>query len=112
MVDDEPLVADSLVRILKMTGYDAFPAYSGTEAVERASDGNFDVLISDVVMDKMNGIDSAIEIRKRLPSCKVLLVSGDNRTADLLRDAQARGHIFDVLPKPVHPSLILDMLKA
>lgn len=112
VVDDEPLVADTLVQILKMAGYDAFSAYSGTQAVERAADGGFDVIISDVVMDKMNGIDSAIAIRKHLPSCKVLLVSGDNRTADLLKDAQARGHVFDVLPKPVHPSLILDMLKA
>lgn len=112
VVDDEPLIADSLVQILNGMGYDAFSAYSGTDAVKRAADGAFDVLITDVVMDEMNGIDSAIEIRKLLPACQVLLVSGNNRTADLIKDAGEHGHNFDLLAKPVHPRVILQMLKA
>jgi DNA-binding response OmpR family regulator len=63
-------------------------------------------------MDDMLGIDSAIEIRKILPNCKVLLVSGNNRTADMLKDAHKRGHDSEVMAKPVYPTEIIDRLKA
>jgi CheY-like chemotaxis protein len=67
----------------------------------------FDVLISDVVMEGMTGIDAAIQVRKVRPNCKVLLVSGNNRTADMLKDACERGHNFDILAKPAHPTVII-----
>ena len=69
MVDDQELVADSLVQILNMFGFDATSGYSGFHAIDRAALAPFDVLISDVVMDGMTGIDAAIEIRKVLPKC-------------------------------------------
>jgi CheY-like chemotaxis protein len=112
VVDDEEVVADSLVQILNMFGFDASSRYSGPQAIDRANTAAFDVLITDVVMSEMTGIDAAIEIRKLLPGCKVLLVSGNNRTADMLKDAHERGHDFDILAKPVHPSEIIDRLKA
>jgi hypothetical protein len=39
-------------------------------------------------------------------------VSGNNRTADMLKDAGERGHEFDILAKPVHPSVIIHRLKT
>jgi DNA-binding NarL/FixJ family response regulator len=95
-----------------MFGFNASSGYSGFQAIDRAVTAPFDVLISEVVMDGLTGIDSAIEIRKVLPNCKVLLVSGDNQTSDMLRDAHERGHDFEILAKPVHPSVIIDRLKA
>jgi CheY-like chemotaxis protein len=112
VVDDEELVADSLVQILNMFGFDATSGYSGPQAIDRANTAAFDVLITDVVMSEMTGIEAAIEIRKVLPNCKVLLVSGNNRTGDMLKDANERGHDFDILAKPVHPSVIIDRLKS
>jgi DNA-binding NtrC family response regulator len=112
VVDDERLVADSLVQILNLMGYDASCAYSGNEAVQRASGTVFDFLISDVVMEGLSGIDCAVEICKLIPACKVLLVSGNNRTSDLLKEAEERGHTFEILAKPIHPTIILDRLKA
>jgi CheY-like chemotaxis protein len=112
VVDDERLVADSLVQILEMMGYDAVSVYSGTEAIECATKTPFDMLISDVVLPGMNGIESAIEICKRTPGCKVLLVSGNNRTTDLLEKSEENGHAFEVLAKPVPPQMILDRLTA
>jgi DNA-binding NtrC family response regulator len=111
-VDNEELVANSLVQILNMFGFNASSGYSGSQAIDRANTAAFDVLISEVVMDGLTGIDSAIEILKVLPNCKVLLVSGDNRTDDMLKDAHEGGHDFDILAKPVHPSVIIDRLKA
>ena len=112
VVDDEPLVADSLAQVLNMVGFNASSRCSGFQAIEQASAAPFEVLISDVVMEGMTGIDAAIEIRQLLPNCKVLLVSGNNRTGDLLKDAFQRGHNFDILPKPVHPTVIIDRLKS
>ena len=111
-IDDEQVVADSLVEILKMFGFSASSGYSGSHAIDRALDAPFDVLITDVVMSEMTGIDAAIEIRKVLPNRKVLLVSGNNRTAEMLKDAHERGHDFDIVAKPVHPSVIIDRLNA
>jgi len=110
VVDDEELVADSLVKILNKFGYSAYSLYSGDAAITRATEEPFDVLIIDVVMSTVTGIDAAIEICKTLPNCKVLLVSGNEKAADLLNDANERGYDFEILPKPVHPSVILDRL--
>jgi CheY-like chemotaxis protein len=90
-----------------------FPClYSGSDAVEQATQKPYDVLICDVVMAGMTGIDAAIEIRIILPNCKVLLVSGNERTAEILNDAHEQGHDFDILAKPAHPTAIIDWLKV
>jgi len=112
VVDEEQLVADSLVQILNMFGFNACSLYSGSDAVEQAMRKPYDVLISEVVLKGMSGIDAAIEIRTILPNCKVLLVSGNNRTDDMLKDAISQGHDFEILAKPVHPTVIIDWLKA
>ena len=112
VVDDEELVADSLVEILNMYGHSAYSLYSGAAAITRATEKPFDVLIIDVVMSKITGIDAAIEICKTLPNCKVILVSGNEKAADLLNEANERGYDFEVLAKPVQPSVVNERLKA
>ena len=111
VVDDEEVVADTLVQILRMFGFDALSRYSGSQAIDQATTAPFDVLITDVVMNEMNGIEAAIAILQVLPKCKVLLVSGNNRTTDLLKSACENGHDFEILAKPVHPSEIIDKLE-
>ena len=113
VLDDESLVADSLVQILGMFGYDASASYDPRDAVEWLSSHPCDILVSDVVFDgRMSGIELAIQLRKTLPALKVLLMSGNNSTSDLLTLAQEQGYCFDILAKPVHPSLILERLKV
>lgn len=112
IVDDEHVVADTLCQILNNFGFNAYSAYSGPQAIHHATYAPFDVLITDVVMTGMTGIEAALEIWKVLPTCKVLLVSGHHSTADLLQAAQERGHDFEVLAKPVYPDVIINMLKT
>jgi CheY-like chemotaxis protein len=71
-----------------------------------------DLIISDVIMPDMNGIEAAIQIRKFLPECKILLFSGQAATADLLKTARAQGHEFEILAKPVHPQDLLAKLRS
>ena len=65
------------------------------------------MLISDVIMADLNGIDAAIRIRALLPNIKILLFSGQAATADLLEKARADGYEFEILAKPVHPQDLL-----
>jgi len=112
VVDDERVIADTLAIILNQHGYEASAAYTGTGAVERARQLSPDLVISDVVMPDMNGIEAAILIRGFLPSCKILLFSGQAATADLLENARAQGHEFEILAKPVHPQDLLAKLRS
>ncbi|HWY70419.1 MAG TPA: response regulator [Terriglobales bacterium] len=111
VVDDERVIADTLAIILNQNGFTATAVYSGTGAIEKARSERPDLIISDVIMEDMNGIDAAINIRQFLPSCKILLFSGQAATADLLEKARAKGHQFEILAKPVHPQDLLAKLR-
>lgn len=111
VADDERVIADTLAMILNQSGFEARPVYSGEKAVELAADFCPDMLISDVIMADLNGIDAAIRMRALLPKIKILLFSGQAATADLLEKARAQGYEFDILAKPVHPQDLLNRLR-
>jgi len=101
IVDDEHVIASTLAVILKMHGYSATFFTSPAEALAAARSRAPDLLISDVAMPGISGIDLAIQMRAQYPKCKILLFSGQAATFDLLEDARAQGHDFDLLLKPV-----------
>jgi CheY-like chemotaxis protein len=111
VVDDERVIADTLAIILNQHGFEASAVYTGTGAVEKARAEKPDLIISDVIMPDMNGIEAAISIRAFLPQCKILLFSGQAATADLLERARSQGHEFEILAKPVHPQDLLSKLR-
>ena len=112
VVDDERVIADTLATILNQNGFEASAVYTGTAAVDSARSNHPDLVISDVIMQDMNGIEAAIRIRQILPACKILLFSGQAATADLLEKARAQGHQFEILAKPVHPQDLLAKLRG
>jgi CheY-like chemotaxis protein len=112
VVDDERVIADTLAMILNQSGFEARAIYSGEGAVELAASFAPDMLISDVIMADLNGIDAAIRIKALLPGIKVLLFSGQAATADLLEKARAQGYEFEILAKPVHPQDLLSRLRS
>lgn len=107
VVDDECVIADTLAMILSLRGFAPLVAYDGSSAMEIARVIPPEVLISDVMMPGMTGIELAIALMKTVPDCKVLLFSGQATTADLLADARAAGHNFTTLSKPIHPNELL-----
>ena len=112
VADDERVIADTLAMILNQSGFEARAVYSGEKALEMAPVFQPNMLISDVIMADLNGIDAAIRIRALLPGIKVLLFSGQAATADLLERARTQGYEFDILAKPVHPQDLLTRLRA
>jgi CheY-like chemotaxis protein len=112
VVDDEPVIASTLAAILQMHGFSANFFTSPLEALIAARAKSPDLLISDVDMPSLSGIDLAIRMKALYPSCKILLFSGQPSTLDLLESARAQGHDFDLLLKPVPPpELILEIRK-
>lgn len=107
VVDDERRIADTLALILASRGYAAAAAHDGASALEICRHKTPDLVITDVVMPDMNGIDLAITIRQRFRDCCVLLFSGQAETADILEDARRRGYDFELLAKPLHPEELL-----
>ncbi len=112
VADDERVIADTLAMILNQSGFEARVAYTGEKALELAGTFAPEMLISDVIMAGLNGIDAAIKIREILPSIKILLFSGQAATSDLLEKARERGYEFEILAKPVHPGDLLAKLRG
>jgi len=112
IVDNEPTIADTLALILRQNGFDAWVAYSGEEAVKSALTLGPDVVLSDIIMGEMNGLEAAILISEALPQCKILLFSGQPATAELLKESRFHGRGFEVMAKPVHPTVILEEIRA
>jgi DNA-binding response OmpR family regulator len=107
VVDDEPVIADTLAAILSTSGFVAMAAHSGEKALEIARVVPPNLLLTDVVMPNMNGINLAIAIQDTIQDCAVLLFSGQAATADLLAEAHRMGRNFTVLQKPLHPKELL-----
>ena len=112
VADDEQVIANTLAIILNQAGFDARAVYSGEKAVEALDSFQPNMLISDVIMTGITGIEAAIKTRAKLPNCKILLFSGQAATADLLERARSDGHEFEILAKPVHPTDLLAKLRS
>ena len=111
VVDDEHSIADTLTIILRRHGFDTATAYCGATAVEAARLWNPDILLTDVVMPDMNGIEAAILIQAAHPRCKVLLFSGQAAAQDMLAGHPEQAS-FRFLQKPIHPIELIDSLRT
>jgi CheY-like chemotaxis protein len=107
IVDDERVIADTLATILQGSGFKAKSFNNPLDALSAATDNPPDLLISDVVMPQLSGIELAIQLKALCPECKILLFSGQSQTANLLRSARQLGHDFHLLTKPIHPKDLL-----
>jgi len=111
VVDDEPIIADTLVNILTGEGHDAVAVSDGKSAIKWAEMIRPDAVVTDVIMPGIDGIDTAKAITKFLPNCRIILFSGQAATGGLLAKARAEGCTFEVLAKPINPEILLEKLK-
>jgi len=96
---------------LKVSGFASYAFSDPAEALKFAESQPPSLVISDVIMPGMNGIELAVRLKSAYPSCKILLFSGQAATADLLEHARKEGHDFVLLEKPIHPSDLLAAIK-
>ncbi len=112
IVEDEKVVADTLGTILSSHGYDTRIAYSAEAAIQAISQWPPHLAILDVMLPKMNGIEFALMLKERFASCQVLLFSGQPSVEGLMQKARNEGHEFEILAKPVHPSVMLEAISS
>jgi len=112
IVDDEVIIADSLANILKDKGFAATAAYNGEQALELATAVEPDVLLSDVVMPGISGVELAMQLIGLLPSCRVVLYSSIAVVTNLLKAPGAVNYPFTLLAKPIHPDDLIAYLTA
>lgn len=103
VVDDEQLIATTVAAILNENGFEATHAFCAEDALAAARDFRPDVVLSDVLMPRMSGIDLGMRLRQELPSAHLILFSGQAATTELLRKARLDGYDFELLAKPIHP---------
>lgn len=79
VVDDEEMITDSLAGMLEETPQyelDVYKAYSGTEALRLLNEFQFDIVVSDICMPGITGIELAKNIRQKWPLCHVIFQTG------------------------------------
>jgi CheY-like chemotaxis protein len=111
VVDDESVIADTIVQILNRSGFVAHAAYSGQQAIEAARQHCPELVLSDVMMPAIDGVETAIAIRELCPDARIVLFSGQATTIEILARAEKRGHTFELLPKPIHPTQLIKHLR-
>ena len=110
IVEDEKVVADSLAQILSSRGYDVRVAYSAEAALLLMAEWSPDLAILDVMLPKMNGIELALKLKEHHSGCHILLFSGQPMVETLMKKAKSEGHEFEILAKPVHPTVMLEAI--
>ena len=111
IADDERVIADTLAAILNQGGFEARAVYSCIKALEIAPEFKPDLLLADVIMSDLNGIEAAIRMKALLPKIRVFLLSGQTATPELLERQNATGFGFEILTKPVHPKELISRLQ-
>ncbi len=105
VIDDEALIADTLTEILSLHGYDAKPLYSGESALEWIENGRPDIVLSDIVMHQVDGVQAAVRIRELHPECRVILFSASALSPENRLKISSLG--FEFLERPLHPKDLL-----
>ena len=105
VIDDECLIADTLREILERHGLDATAHYSGESALESIETIRPDIVLSDVRMHRLDGVETAARIRELHPLCRVILFSASTLSAANRHKIRHLG--FEYLERPLHPQDLL-----
>ena len=110
VIDDEPSVADALKLILSDSGYSVGVAMTGGEGIERLGDRRFDLVITDLRLPDMSGLDVLRYLRRSQPEVLAIVITAYH-TPDLAAESLGLGALA-VLPKPFSPSDVLTLINT
>jgi CheY-like chemotaxis protein len=79
LVDDEAAVRELLTLVLRLDGHDVTTASDGNLALDVLAEGEFDLVLTDLVMPERDGIETIVEIRQRFPRLRIIAMSGGGR---------------------------------
>ena len=113
LVEDDPSVRVVLKEYLEDQGYSVLTAEDGEKGLEvaRRCGGSVDLVLSDVVMPKMNGVELARILRSETPDIKVLLISGHTRDRKRVIEESLRCSSSSFLQKPFTPQTLVTRIR-
>ncbi|HEX9125209.1 MAG TPA: response regulator [Methylomirabilota bacterium] len=110
VVDDDPGMLDTLMDVLSATGYETSVAASGNAALEMAQAGTFDLVLMDIQMPGLNGVQVLHALRVLDPTIVVIMMTA--YTGDELVAESQRTTGFSVLSKPLDLDQVLPLVKS
>ncbi|MCX8160973.1 MAG: response regulator [Candidatus Saccharicenans sp.] len=108
-IDDEEIVLRSCRRIFAGSGYEIDTALSGEEGLSKALNQDFDIVVTDLKMPGIGGMEVLNRLRKSRPDTTVIIFTG-YASVDTAREALKNG-AFDYIPKPFTPEEIREVIK-
>jgi len=112
LVVDEPAVADTVAEILNRNGYAAIASYDAKDALETALLMPPELVIADVELAGMSGIEVANVVTEHLPDCKVLLLSGPDGAGERQRLAEGALRGVGLIDRPIQSAELLKQVSA
>jgi two-component system alkaline phosphatase synthesis response regulator PhoP len=110
LVEDEPGLSLTLSDLLTNEGYDVDTAMDGATGLERAANGTFDLLVLDLMLPRMNGLEVCRELRRRGKDVAILMLTAKTQLTD--RVAGLKLGADDYLTKPFEPPELLARIEA
>jgi DNA-binding NtrC family response regulator len=108
VIDDDCVLADTLSDILRKHGFKPVALYSGEEALELAGRFRPDVVLSDIRMSRLDGIEAAKRIQLLHPDCRIILFTAHAVSTAMIELIHGLG--FELLQRPLHPERVLTLL--
>jgi len=109
VTDDEPIVRNSLIKLLDVEGYDADGAADGVEALERLKQIDYEVVLADLRMPRLSGIELLKQIVEKHPQTQVIIITAYGSRREAI-EAMKLG-AFDFIQKPVNFDNLLLVLR-
>jgi YesN/AraC family two-component response regulator len=114
LADDEDLLREGVREILELSDFQVIEARDGIEALELFAVNNVDLVISDIVMPNMDGVDFVSRLRESFPAVPILTISGGSRvvSARFGLDSALLSGASDSLTKPFTAAQLLEKVNA
>jgi len=108
VVDDDTLVSEVLVETITRAGYECLAAHSGEEAIDKFNDRSFDIVLSDLKMQEMDGLALLQNIRKLSPETLVVMITAYGTVENAVKAIKMGA--YDFLLKPIMPETVEHVL--
>jgi len=109
ILDDEPIVSKRLQPALEKMGYEIESFYKSADAMARVKERNFDIVVTDLKMDGIDGMQFLAEVKRRSPVTEVIVITGF-ATLDTAKESMRKG-VFDFLAKPFKLGEIQEVIR-
>lgn len=109
ILDDEPIVSKRLKPSLDKNGYEVETFVRSVDALSRIRERDFDIIITDLKMEGVNGMEFLTEAKRRSPSTEVIVITGF-ATMETAKQSFSKG-VFDFLAKPFKLGEILEVIR-